>query len=171
MRLSFRPFTSNDIETCQRWAKAIEFQQYQSRFTPRSYNAGDGSYNAELCAWYIIVVDGEDAGTVWLEKEAPGDDVAVLGIMLGQPDRFGKGIGREAIRQAVRQARGWLGFRAVLLNVRAGNTRAIAYYRRCGFVTVGEGVKTGQDGEVLPYLVMRLDLDESAARIIGVKPE
>ena len=158
MHLSLRPFTSSDIESCQLWAEAIAFQQYQSRYTPRSFNTGNGSFNAALCAWYIIVVDGEDAGTVWLEKETPEDEVAVLGIMLGREDRFGKGIGRQAIRQAIRQARWRLAFRSVELHVRAGNARAIACYRKCGFVMVWEGTKLGKNGCRIPFRIMKLDL-------------
>ena len=158
MNLSLRPFISDDIEVCQKWAEAIAFQQYQSRYTPRSFNVEDGSFDAVLCSWYIIVVDGEDVGTVWLEKETPEDEVVVLGIMLGREDRFGKGIGRQAIRQAIRQAHDQLAFRLVELHVRAENARAIACYQRCGFVVVREGTKLGENGCPVPFLTMKLDL-------------
>ncbi len=158
MELFLRPFTPGDMETCHQWAEAIAFQQYQSRYTPRSFNAGDGSFNAALCSWYIIVVDEEDVGTVWLEKETSDEEVAVLGIMISRPDRFGKGIGRQAIRQAIRKTRDRLVFRSVELHVRTENTRAITCYQHCGFVMVREGIKTGKNGCLIPFLTMKLDL-------------
>ena len=162
MNLLLRPFTRGDIETCRQWAMAIRFQQYQSRYAPRSFCAEHGAFSAELYCWYIIVVDGEDVGTVWLEKETLGDEVVVLGIMLGREDRMGRGIGSQAVCRAIRHARDRLNFRSVELHVRAENARAIACYRRCGFVKVGKGVKSGQDGTQVPFLTMRLGLEASS---------
>jgi RimJ/RimL family protein N-acetyltransferase len=158
MNISLRPFTQTDIETCRQWARDIHADRYQSRIFPRAFNGRDLS--GGVWAWYIIVVDGEDAGTVWLEKESPEEEKAILGIMLGKTELFGRGIGREAVRQAMEQARDSLGFRRVVLTVRRDNARAITSYKHAGFVISGGGIKTREDGTGIPFHVMELDLAE-----------
>jgi len=147
MDFSLRPFTSNDIGMCEKWAQNIVSEQYQSRYYPHSLNGKDVSSNEVLWSWYIIIVDREEVGTIWIEKKTVTDEVAILGIMLGRKDKFGKGIGREAIRQAIKKAQNQLGYRSVELNVRIENTRAIACYQRCGFVIVREDIKISKDGQ------------------------
>jgi RimJ/RimL family protein N-acetyltransferase len=158
MSIILRPITFRDIETCQHWAREIKVEQYQSRFYPKTFNGNDISGYDLLRCWYIILADSEEVGTVWLEKHAVEDEVAILGIMLGNKEKFGKGIGRAAILQTIKQSRPQLGFLAVELNVRKINSRAIACYRHCGFNTICDGIKIGKDGNEIPYLTMRLDL-------------
>jgi len=160
MNISLRPFTQADIETCNQWAIDIDAEQYQSRIFPRAFNGRDLFGGAGLWTWYVILVDGEDAGTVWLEKETPEADKAILGILLGKKELFGRGIGREAIRQAIQQAQDSLGFHSVVLTVRQDNDRAIASYRHVGFIITGDGIKTREDGSQVPFYAMTLDLPE-----------
>jgi RimJ/RimL family protein N-acetyltransferase len=159
MKISLRPFTSCDLETCEKWARDIEAEQFQSRYYPRSFNGKDISGNDLLRCWYIILVDDEEVGTVWLEKNTADAVVGILGIMIGRKEKFGKGIGRIAIFQAIEQARDQLGYCSVELNVRKGNIRAIACYQHCGFVAIREGIKISKDGKEVPYQTMKLDLD------------
>ena len=78
--------------------------------------------------------------------------------MLGNKEKFGKGIGRAAIHLAITQARKKLSFRSVELNVRKANYRAIACYRSCGFELVRVGIKIDGDGNGMPYFTMKKDL-------------
>lgn len=71
----------------------------------------------------------------------------------------GVGIGTQAIRLAIEQSRRELGFRAVCLDVRRTNARAIRCHEWCGFVIVGEGEKEDRCGENIPFYRMRLALD------------
>jgi len=160
MDISLRSFTPNDIRSVKQWARDIEAGQYQSRIFPRAFNGKDLSGGAGLCAWYIIIADGKDAGTVWLEKETSEDDAVILGIMLGRKEYFGKGIGRQAILLAIKGAQGQMTFRSVVLTVRRDNTRAIASYQHVGFIVSREGIKTADDGNRIPYYFMTLDLQE-----------
>jgi RimJ/RimL family protein N-acetyltransferase len=158
MDLILRPVTFRDIEMCKQWARDIEAEQYQSRFYPKTFNGNEISGYDQLRCWYIILADSEEVGTVWLEKHAVEDEVAILGIMLGNKEKFGKGIGRAAIHLAITQARKKLSFRSVELNVRKANYRAIACYRSCGFELVRVGIKIDGDGNGMPYFTMKKDL-------------
>jgi RimJ/RimL family protein N-acetyltransferase len=95
-----------------------------------------------------------------LEKEEKINDIAILGIMIGETDYLGKGIGKKAIELAIRQSRGKFNFSKVCLNVRKTNTRAIRCYTKCGFCINGEGEKIVRGGQKIEFFHMALDLDK-----------
>ena len=165
MEISLRSFTLDDIHSLKQWALDIEVEKYQSRIFPRAFNDRDFSGSDGLWAWYVILADGEEAGTVWLEKETPESEQAILGIMLANKKYFGKGIGRQAILMVIEQALESLGFNRVVLTVRRDNTRAIASYQRVGFTISEEGIREYQDGTRIPYYFMELDLDASSVKL------
>jgi RimJ/RimL family protein N-acetyltransferase len=111
-----------------------------------------------FCEWYVIVVDGEDVGTIWLERSGQQDAVATLGVFIGRRGRLGIGIGRQVIPLAIQRARKALEFETVQLHVRTANVRAIACYEKCGFEVVDQGSKVGAEGEEIDYLKMQLCL-------------
>ena len=92
-----------------------------------------------LYVWYIILVDGTDVGTIWLEKEKLHDSIVSLGIMIGHSDKLGIGLGQQVIPLAIELARTKLKFEGVQLRVRKTNFRAIGCYKKCGFSIIGEG--------------------------------
>ena len=107
--------------------------------------------------WYIIQVDGKEAGTVWMER-GDAQEKVVLGIFLGEESLFGRGIGAAAINAAIERVREDGTIHKVLLNVRKNNARAIACYEKCGFVTLSSGVKQASNGKEIPYFTMERDL-------------
>jgi ribosomal protein S18 acetylase RimI-like enzyme len=148
--VSLRPVAAADQTTIARWADGVG--EYMSRTRPYAPAA---EHHDPACGlfWYVITQDGIDVGTVWVELLAE-DDEAVLGVFLGDPAWFGRGIGTAAIHLAV------AGFRRahprvpVVLRVRRTNARAIACYRHAGFTVAGGGTKSLPSGEVVPYIRM-----------------
>lgn len=69
---------------------------YTLRYGPKHFD-GVETCKAGQYAWFIIQAENLDVGVIWLEKLYLFDDSVVLGIMLGQSDSFGRGIGRLAI--------------------------------------------------------------------------
>jgi RimJ/RimL family protein N-acetyltransferase len=157
MTISLRKFTDKDLQVYKNWIEEIRVHQYMSRFYPRNFNGRDVE-NSNLYVWYIIVLDGSDVGTIWLEKENTQNTFVTLGILIGQEDKLGTGIGRKAIPIAIKQASEALSFKAVTLNVRKTNTRAIDCYEYCGFKIVKEGQKINQQGEKISFFEMQLSL-------------
>lgn len=130
MEVSLRPFAEADRQLLDRWAERIKSETYMSRYVP----------DPETCLlWWVIQAEGRDVGTVWLESAEP--HAAVLGILLGDPALFGKGIGRRAIELALDQACRMAPLQVARLNVRAENKRAISCYERCGFHVVASGTR------------------------------
>jgi len=154
--VTIREKRADDWPLIQRWAEQIGWSQYMSRIHPYTFTP-DSFPNRENVCWYVIVVDGLDAGEIWLEKKTAGDDTAILGILIGDPHLHGRGIGRRAIPLAIADARERLRFDRVELHTRLSNRRAIACYRRCGFRVASEGEKVFPDGSRMPYCTMRLE--------------
>jgi RimJ/RimL family protein N-acetyltransferase len=92
MQISLRPFAMQDLPQYERWQEEIHASQYMTRFYPHAFNE-EGSTFSDLYRWYIILANGEQVGTVWLEKGYLNDEVATLGILIGVRDHLGKGIG------------------------------------------------------------------------------
>jgi RimJ/RimL family protein N-acetyltransferase len=164
MIVSLRRFKTKDLQVYEDWRVEIDANQYMSRFCPRAFNGKDVT-DTGLYEWYVIMVDGEDVGTVWLEKNGLQDPVATLGILIGKRVRLGTGIGRKVIPLAIEQAHKVLSFEAVQLNVRKANARAIGCYKHCGFQVVDQGSKVGTDGEKIEYLKMELSFFSPAPSV------
>ena len=122
-----------------------------SRYVPRP----------EKCfLWWVIQAGGNDVGTLWLESAEP--QTVLLGVLLGDPELYGRGIGSRAIALALEQVSRAASIRTVRLNVRAGNGRAIACYERCGFRVVASGTREAL-GSRHEFLTMerQVPLDET----------
>jgi len=86
------------------------------------------------CAWVIDA--GRFIGHVRFHGKSAQDRRANLAIGIDDPAYLGKGYGTEAIMLALGHAFGQ-GMHRVSLRVLSNNFRAIACYRKCGFVEEG----------------------------------
>lgn len=150
MSVSLRPVEVGDQPLIDRWA--ADAGEHMSRTRPCARNADRHDPEAGLY-WYVIVEDDRDVGVVWIELPAARPR-AVLGVFLGDPSDFGRGIGTAAVRLAVAEFRGAHPELPIALRVRRANTRAVACYRRAGFVPVGGGVKLSPTGDTVSYYRM-----------------
>jgi len=85
----------------------------------------------------ILTKDGKPIGNCGFNKIDYVNRYAVLGILIGEIDFWDKGYGTDAIRTLLRFAFRELGMHKVCLNVDSVNDRAIACYKKCGFVQEG----------------------------------
>lgn len=151
MNIALREFQEVDIQRLEDWVRRIDSGKYMSHHRPSLREATVNDPRLGVF-WYVIVESGTDVGTIWLEPATqPGE--LVLGILLGDESFFGRGIGSKAIALAVERARGVGRYRAVRLNVRSNNTRAIACYQKAGFILAKTGVKEA-GSELIPYITM-----------------
>jgi ribosomal protein S18 acetylase RimI-like enzyme len=150
VRVALRPVTAVDQPTVDRWAS--DMADHMSRTRPYAQAADRHDPDSGLY-WYVIAEDDLDVGIVWIEL-LPGDSEGVLGVYLGDPSNFGRGIGTAAIQLAIAEFRRVHPRVPILLRVRQSNVRAIACYRRVGFTVAGSGSKLLPSGEVLPYYRM-----------------
>jgi RimJ/RimL family protein N-acetyltransferase len=85
-------------------------------------------------AWVIDA--GRFIGHVRLHNVSEQDKRAALAIGIDDPSCLGKGFGTETVKLVLSYAFG-SGFHRISLRVLSGNARAIACYRKCGFVEEG----------------------------------
>jgi RimJ/RimL family protein N-acetyltransferase len=89
---------------------------------------------SQQCAW-VIDADGF-IGHIRLHSLSAQDKRAALAIGIEDPAHLGKGLGTEAVKRVLAYAFA-SGLHRVSLRVLASNHRAVACYRKCGFVEEG----------------------------------
>lgn len=105
---------------------------------------------------FVAIAGDQVVGLIRIKPSQHGfGDLA----MLVDRDWRGRGVGSALVRAAIHRARGQ-GLHKLSLEVFAGNTAAIALYRKCGFLE--EGLRTGQyrraSGELWDTAIMGLAL-------------
>jgi Acetyltransferase (GNAT) family len=146
LRIQLRTATEDDIPRIDDWARAIDAGRFMSRHLPDRLQA---------VLWKIVIVDGMEAGTVWVERKPGKPNVVFLGILIGQSELLGIGIGCAVIEEAVANVRAIAGDVLIQLNVRSSNARAIACYKKCGFVGIASAEKMDSDGVLIPTITMQ----------------
>jgi RimJ/RimL family protein N-acetyltransferase len=156
-RISLRPVSPADLAVIDGWAGAIG-EEAPSRSRPLATGADCHDPAAGLF-WYVVVADAREVGTVWIERLA-GQSESRLGVFLGDPSDFGRGIGREALRLAVAEFHSAFPRDPISLHVRCSNERAIACYRAVGFEIVDSGTRVRSSGEEVAFHTMALPSED-----------
>lgn len=91
----------------------------------------------------------------WLHRHAE------WGILIGETEQWGKGLGREVARATLRYAFNTLNLHRVFLRVNADNERGVRAYRAAGFVDEGVARQaTFVQGKYVDQLLMAALRDE-----------
>lgn len=85
----------------------------------------------------IDTLDGRHIGSLGFHEIVPDDSRAVLGVMIGDKEFWSHGYGTDAIVTLLRFAFDEMNLHRVWLHVDSRNMRAIACYKKCGFVEEG----------------------------------
>ncbi len=129
--VSIRPGTASDLRALAAIEKSAARQPWSlSQFVEASL----GERNASL-----VLTDREGGILGFALYQCVTDEATLLNIAV-LPEAQGRGYGGRLL-QALRERLAALGARRLLLEVRRGNSRAIALYRRHGFVE--DGVRSG----------------------------
>jgi RimJ/RimL family protein N-acetyltransferase len=142
-RVRLRPAQDDDAPHFIRWANEPEFAWHQ-------WGRGPGRFadDAAVSAWLdlfrqrdgvmlVIEQDGTPIGFANYRDWRPKPRSCEIGIGIGEPALWSKGLGRDALRALVRHLTDDLGAHRVTLSVLAFNDRAIASYKACGFEVEG----------------------------------
>ena len=85
----------------------------------------------------IETKDGAHIGSVGFHYVNPENRKATLGIVIGDKEYWSRGYGTDAMLTLLRFGFEEMNLRRIDLSVDADNARAIACYRKCGFVEEG----------------------------------
>jgi len=80
-------------------------------------------------------------------------------IVIGEKKYWGKGLGTQALKQAIDIAFNRLNYKEIYLEVRPDNLRAINLYKNCGFKKIG--IKRYSKNKYLPKVLMMLLVKKS----------
>ena len=170
MFVSLRRFEPEDLAYLKVWRRNIDSDRYMASLKPlRFAENGFGGWGRAY-VWFVIVAGGTDVGAVWIDRRRRHPHQGVLGIVIGHTERLGRGIGRQAVMQALFRARGILGIHSVRLTVRQSNARAVRCYLKCGFSVTGKGIKPMEDGDKVPFYRMErrmVDIPGGVSRAVG----
>jgi diamine N-acetyltransferase len=151
-RVTIRPLRKEDLDIMSTWS-TFDDPQYRLFDWPRRASLENGLWFSELMydntRVYYAVEDERQVliGRISL-RDMRGHDSARLGIGFGT-DFCGQGYGTESLRVFLRYFFLDLGFRRMVLDVSAINTRAVRCYERCGFERVGTHYEyLGRDSDV-----------------------
>jgi RimJ/RimL family protein N-acetyltransferase len=106
-------------------------------------------------ATFVIEADGKVIGDAALFGANAVSRTVELGITIGDKDYWGRGYGSEAVQLLVDYAFQSRNIRKVTLSVLGNNPRAIAAYRKAGFVEEGRRqLQEWNDGEYVDLVLM-----------------
>ncbi|MBD3389322.1 MAG: GNAT family N-acetyltransferase [Candidatus Altiarchaeales archaeon] len=143
MKVAFRRVREKDLKRLNDIVNDEETARFLHLIPPVSLKKTREAYEEfkrKRHHWYVVVVDGDIAGSFTLNpnpKNTKCAHVGRFGICIAR-EYWGLGVGDRIIRYALREARK-LNLKRVELTVVKGHRRAIRLYRRHGFKK--EGVK------------------------------
>ena len=142
MRL--RPVEEGDLSLFLRWLTDPDVNYWLARSDrPELTLEAEREWYDEMrgdparLVWCIETEEGRPIGNLGLHAIDETHGRATLGIVIGEKERWGRGYGTEAIRQALRYGFQELGLRRVDLQVDEDNHRGIRCYEKCGFQREG----------------------------------
>jgi len=114
---------------------------------------------------FAIEADGQLIGQCALFNHNAVNRTAELGITIGDRAYWGRGYGTEAIGLLIDYGFRHHNLHRIYLNVNGNNGRAIAVYKRCGFVEEGRlRAHVWSDGQYIDLIYMGILQHEWALR-------
>lgn len=156
LSVRIRPYVPDDKVLWDAWSGG-DLGHYQSHILPEGFDEPGSPFE-------LYIIEDPECGAVgagWIDRIDRAAGTAMLGIFIAHQEWRGRGAGTFAVRFLITAA-ARNGLKRVGLHVRAGNARAIACYRRCGFEVVQSfPERCFADGCTDGWLRMeiRLDLD------------
>ena len=165
-RVRLRAIERSDIPTFVRWFNDPEVGQYLQMYMPMSLAEEERWFEPQLTSvdsrvFGIETLDGRHIGNLGLHNLDWNERCAVLGIVIGEKDYWGKGYGTDAVNTVLRFAFEQMNLHRIQLSVYAYNERAVRCYEKCGFRHEGRmRSKHFFSGEYHDELIMGILRDE-----------
>ncbi|MEW6662034.1 MAG: GNAT family N-acetyltransferase [Bacillota bacterium] len=129
--LTLRSFSLGDHQYWQDWEQREDLYRYMNHTKPMSWDE-QRNYPADNCLLWMIEINGQPVGAVWLEEIDKQHSRAKLGILLEAGSRE-KGLGTEVVLRVCNYALYQVKLGLVYLFVRETNQRAIRCFQKAGF--------------------------------------
>jgi RimJ/RimL family protein N-acetyltransferase len=182
-RIYLRGIERDDLERCYAWMSDPDLRATLAQRYPMSLareadwveRATRGQDPSEMTFAICLAEDGRHIGNCGLEAIDRDNRTATLGILIGEADCRGKGLGEDAVRTLSRFAFDEMDLHKIRLDAYAFNARAIRTYERVGFREEGllreEAYRGGRRVDMVRMGLLRGELAEPPRPIRGAKPE
>lgn len=141
--LFLRNQEDSDIDSWVEWFNDEEVVQFTSISKPLSREDEEAYFDAAQGNLHLLPISicerktKRPIGVMALEKDTNNPQSASFGIIIGDKSNWGRGFGREALREMLIIAFTELGLERVHLDVFTENDAAIRCYEACGFQRIG----------------------------------
>ncbi len=139
--VTLRPIRVEDAERCYQWDTDPDVGRHLGLTNMPVDVQHERSWLAQVIAdtphqrmFIIETEEGRPIGSCSLRGIDAVTGIATFGILIGDPRYWGRGYGTAATRALLRYAFEELGLREVRLSCHHDNARALACYRRVGFL-------------------------------------
>lgn len=139
-----RPMAEGDLPLVMRWFNDPDVRHWLHQSdrpdaTPETVREHFWRPVAEgrAVAWVIEAAEGRPVGTLRLLEIDPHHGRAELAVSIGESGHWNRGLGTDAVGQALAHAFQTLGLRRIGLITDADNARGIRCYEKAGFVREG----------------------------------
>jgi RimJ/RimL family protein N-acetyltransferase len=156
-----RPLEPQDARAVTPWFNDAEVTRFMLRYRPMSVAEEEASLRrladnpGDVHLGIALRESDRLVGATGLHQVDVRNRHAAFGIVIGEKDFWGKGLGSEATRLMVRYAFGTLNLNRVWLEVYEYNPRAVRVYEKVGFRVQGRlRQDTFHDGRYWDTLVM-----------------
>ena len=141
-RVNLRAIERTDLPTFMRWFNDPDIVQHLTLYLPMSLAEEERWFEQQLTdkSKHIFAIETEDGihiGNVGLHDLNWKDRNAVLGIVIGDKEFWGRGYGTDAVLTMLRFAFEELNLHRVSLIAYDHNHRAIRCYEKSGFLHEG----------------------------------
>ena len=142
-QVRLRAYEPGDVDTLYRWYNDPEVRQHLqmryplSRANEVAWVERNKTVSYDVCDLAVETLDGRLVGGVSLRTKGPEVRCAELGISLGDKTMWRQGYGTDATRLICRVGFEQMDLHRIELWVHGGNERAMAVYRKVGFVFEG----------------------------------
>ena len=85
LKIKLLPICEQDLVLWDKWEKLVDFSIYQTYLFPQGFN------NTDDYLIFIIQVDLEPVGAIWLEEINYSNQTAWLGLFIGDSNYWNKG--------------------------------------------------------------------------------
>ena len=142
-----RPHEAGDLDRYVTWINDADVTRYLGGPTRYPFSRADeeewlaGAMRRTKppeISWALeTLAEGRHIGNIALHAVSGESRRAGLGIMIGDKESWNHGYGTDAVLTLLRFAFDEMNLNRVYLEVLADNVRAVACYRKCGFVEEG----------------------------------
>jgi RimJ/RimL family protein N-acetyltransferase len=167
-RTYLRPLEKEDVQICKKWINDPQIKEFilSVRFPfneKRETDWLENLYKDQKSLTLALCLKENDLhiGNCGFNRIELLDRWATFGILIGEPDYWNRGFGTEVAQLMIDHGFNDLNLNRIELGVLAGNDRAIASYKKAGFIEEGrERQKYYKKGKYIDHILMGILREE-----------